>query len=115
MNLNETTPTDDAVRRALAADRASLPQPLWPLIRDRLPRRMRRASPRVRLAFALGSIAAALAGLILGAEFGSKYGLSSGAPTATWSEVGSVLADGNAATLGDVYFAVAADETQGTR
>ena len=115
MNLHDTHPADAAVRRALAADRASLPQSLWPLIRDRLPRAARRASPRVRFAFALGAFAAAIAGLLVGARLGATYGLASEMPAATWSEVGSALADGGATTLGDIYLAVATDDAQEAR
>ena len=111
MSPLDTQRADEVVRRALAADRASLPQSLWPLIRDRLPRAARRASLRVRFTFALGAAAAAVAGLLVGARLGAGYGLTGEAPRATWSEVGSVLADSSATTLGDIYLAVAMDGT----
>jgi hypothetical protein len=115
MSPHDTQHADEVVRRALAADRAPLRQPLWPLIRDRLPRAARRASPRVRFAFALGAAAAAVAGLLVGARLGATYRLAGETPSATWSEVGSVLADSSATTLGDIYLAVAMDEAHETR
>ena len=112
MNPHDSQPADEVVRRALAADRAPLPQPLWPLIRDRWPRAVRRASPRVRLAFATGAALAACAGLFLGARLGAGYGRADEAPQTAWAEVGSVLSDGSTTTLGDIYFAVAMGGTQ---
>ena len=107
MKPHDEQHADEAVRRALAADRAPLPQPLWPLIRDRLPQTVRRASPRVRLAFAMGAALAAFAGLFLGARLGASYGRAGETPQSTWTEVGSVLSDSSATTLGDIYLAVA--------
>ncbi len=106
MNRNGASGENDPVLQALASDRAPLPEPLWPLIRDRLPRRVRRASWRVRVAFALGSLAAAVAGLIGGVEFGANLGLTTQTPQSTWTEVGSVLADGSNSTLDNVYLAL---------
>jgi ferric-dicitrate binding protein FerR (iron transport regulator) len=111
MNRHGTPEEDEAVRRALDADRAPLPQPLWPLVRERL----RRPSPRVRLAFALGGIAAAIVGLLAGVEFGSPRGLTADTPQATWTEVGSVLADGSTSTLDNVYLALGTESGSETR
>jgi hypothetical protein len=111
MTPHHTLRADEVVRRALAADRAPLPQPLWPLIRDRLPQAVRRASPRVRIAFAMGAALAAFAGLFLGARLGASYGRAGETPRAAWAEVGSVLSDSSATTLGDIYLAVAMDGT----
>lgn len=112
MKPHDPPSMDEAVRRALAADRAPLPQPLWPLIRDRLPSAARRASPRVRLASAMGAALAAVAGLALGARLGADYARPGEAQATTWAEVGSVLSDSSAATLGDIYLAVSLDGTQ---
>jgi hypothetical protein len=115
MKPHDPQPADEAVRRALAADRAPLPQPLWPLIRDRLPPAMRRTSPRVRIAFAMGAALAAFAGLFLGAQLGAGYGRVGETPQATWTEMESVFSDSSATTLGDIYFAVAMNGTQEPR
>ena len=115
MRPDDTPHADEAVRRALAADRAPLPQPLWPLIRDRLPQTVRRASPRVRIAFAMGAALAACAGLFLGARLGASYGRPGETPQGAWAEVGSVLSDSSATTLGDIYLAVAMDGAQEPR
>jgi len=115
MKPHDPQTADEIVRRALAADRAPLPQPLWPLIRDRLPGAVRRASPRVRIAFAAGSALAACAGLFLGAQLGADYAGNGETPATNWAEVGSVLSDSSATTLGDIYLAVAMDETPESR
>jgi hypothetical protein len=102
---------DAIVERALAGDRAELPCPLWPLVRDRIARRSRRPSPRARLAFGLGAATAAAAGLMVGATLGTNLDRARDADLqATWSEVGSLIADGGAATLDDMYFSVTIDE-----
>jgi len=99
-------------RRALAETRAvwdalgndaspELPRPLWPLLRARLEKPI---SPRARLALTVSASAAAVAGLILGIYLGSQF---MGAPSAwqqeTWTQVGSLLADGGQGTLDQVY------------
>jgi len=91
-----------SVWRALGEDPSpELPRPLWPLLGQRLgkPR-----SPRARLVLALSASAAGVAGLLLGVLLGSQL---IGAPGAwqqeTWSEVGSLLADGEQSTLDQVY------------
>jgi anti-sigma factor RsiW len=77
------------------------PPSLWPRLEARLaPRR----SPRVRLTFALGASAAALAGLVLGVYLGSQFlGDSNTWQQETWSQVGSLIADGGQGSLDQVY------------
>jgi len=99
----------ESVHRALAAD-PSIPWPdsFWPLLRERLPRRFSR---RARLSLALGASAAAVAGLAAGVLFGSLGGSTqASAPQATWTEVGSQVADGSSSSLDEVYLSVASDE-----
>ena len=79
----------------------ALPASLWPVVEARIERQR---SPRARLTWALGASAAAAAGLILGIVLGSQF---LGAPGAweqeTWTQVGSLIADGGESTLDEVY------------
>jgi hypothetical protein len=78
------------------------PQSLWPLVRRRLQARRARRRP---LLMAVSTTMAAAGGIVLGILLGSGEGPASGAwQQETWSEVGSLLADGGNLTLDEVYF-----------
>lgn len=81
------------------------PRPAWPGVSERL-----RARERSRWPFAAGAFATAAAGLLLGLMVGRT--LPAGATAAdesqalvTWTQSGSLLASGGAATLDSLFLA----------
>jgi anti-sigma factor RsiW len=97
------------VRELLRADAPAEPiRPMWPAVRERLEAAAR---PRFRLVFALGTSAAAIAGIILGLYLGSLGSRPTGIPPeGMWSDVPTTLTNNPSGGIADVFLAAPTQE-----